>query len=95
MKQEGEPAPDSLALFEQHLHELYTDFKRRVDPQEWKMLANLDYIWDVGAQGERFDALIRFLGEHRHMPASVWKVLDELFLIRENLSTGMTTLTMN
>lgn len=87
-KQEGEPAPDSLALFEQHLHELYTDFKRRVDPQEWKMLANQDYIWDVGAQGERFDALIRFLDEHRHMPANVWKVLDELFLIRENFEHG-------
>lgn len=76
---------DPMELFERHLHELYDDIHRRVDPEEWRNhLANQDYMWDVGGQYERFDLLMSFLDEHRHLPHPVWIVLDDLFSMTES-----------
>lgn len=80
-----EEGPDPLELFERHLLELYDDIHRRSDPQEWRnQLANQDYMWDVGAKYERFDRLMWFLDDHRHLPHQVWMVLDDLFMITES-----------
>ncbi|AWB44911.1 hypothetical protein DCC85_12230 [Paenibacillus sp. CAA11] len=82
------PSPSLSQDFWQKLMELYEDFDRRVDPMAWSAMAEHDYLWDINAQEQRFSKLMLFLQDHRYMPVEVWRVLDEMFLIRENFEQG-------
>ncbi|WP_460325348.1 tetratricopeptide repeat protein [Paenibacillus sp. YSY-4.3] len=69
-------------FFEQ-LEELYDDFLRRIDPEQWELLMTNDYMWDMEYQGERLHRLLEFLEEHRHLPRAVWEVLNQSFQLLE------------
>lgn len=44
----------------QHMQELYDDFARRIDRNEWQALMTEDFMWKVEYQKGRLNALIVF-----------------------------------
>ncbi|MUG44300.1 tetratricopeptide repeat protein [Paenibacillus woosongensis] len=86
--QADDPGSSQLKLhpaqvFFEQMEELYDDFLRRVDPEQWKWLMTNDYMWDMEYQGERLYRLLEFLEDHRHLPWAVWEVLNQSFQLLE------------
>ncbi|AZK48541.1 tetratricopeptide repeat protein [Paenibacillus lentus] len=70
-------------VFFEQMEELYDDFPRRIDPEQWKILMASDYMWDMDHQRERLSGLLRFLEKHRHFPRKVWDILNQSFYLLE------------
>lgn len=47
-------------VFFEQMEELYNDFPRRMDPEQWKILMASDYMWGIDHQSERLSGLLRF-----------------------------------
>ncbi|MNH98973.1 DnaJ domain protein [compost metagenome] len=73
-----------VQLLSQRIQELYDDFARRIDPNEWQALMTEDFMWKVEYQKARLNVLILFLEQNHFLPTSVWKVLDMSFGLTEN-----------
>jgi len=63
------------------LEELYNDFKRRMDPDEWKQLFNGLGVSELRTAEKPF---VDFLNEHYVLPFSVWQYLDTEISLRDN-----------
>ncbi|WP_334077791.1 tetratricopeptide repeat protein [Paenibacillus sanfengchensis] len=75
---------NEVQLFFQKMKELYYDFARRIDPQEWNALMADDFLWKVEYHEERLNALILFLEKHQNLPHEVWQILDKCFRLVED-----------
>lgn len=77
-------ALNEVQLFFRQMRELYCDFTRRIDPQEWNALMADDFLWKVEYQEERLNVLMLFLEKHQNLPHEVWKILDRSFHLVED-----------
>lgn len=80
---EAEPERHPAQMFFERMEELYDDFLRRIDPEEWNTLMTNDYMWNMEYQRERLNGLLYFLEDHRHLPRAVWEILDQSFQLLE------------
>lgn len=64
--------------------ELYEDFYRRIDLEEWEALFEDDICYDLEMEEEVRKAFLVFLMEHYHLPSTVWKLIDRTFRIVDN-----------
>lgn len=76
-----ESPPDQV--FFEEMKKLYDDFPRRIDPESWKALMTSDFMWNMEYRNERLGRLLQFLEDHRHLPRTVWEVLDQAFRLLE------------
>ena len=71
------PVDDFISRCEQ----LYNDFYRRIDEQEWEQLFSEDICVSLESGEEVRQRFLVFLMEHFRLPSSVWKKIDHTFLI--------------
>lgn len=74
------PVEDFIFRCEQ----LYNDFYRRIDEQEWELLFSEDICVSLESGEEVRQRFFVFLMEHFRLPASVWKKIDQTFSITGN-----------
>ena len=61
------------------LDELYNDYPRRIDPENWKLLLSEDICQGLDTRPMVEEALLNYLMERYYLPRQVWQVLDEAF----------------
>lgn len=71
------PVDDFISRCEQ----LYNDFYRRIDEQEWEQLFSEDICVSLESGEEVRQRFLVFLMEHFRLPSSVWKKIDHTFMI--------------
>lgn len=74
------PVEDFIFCCEQ----LYNDFYRRIDEQEWESLFSEDICISLESGEEVRQRFLVFLMEHFRLPAAVWKKIDRTFYITGN-----------
>ena len=74
------PVEDFIFRCEQ----LYNDFYRRIDEQEWESLFSEDICISLESGEEVRQRFLVFLMEHFRLPAAVWKKIDRTFFITGN-----------
>lgn len=74
------PAEEFISRCEQ----LYKDFYRRIDEQEWEKLFSEDICISLESGEEVRQRFLVFLMEHFRLPTSVWKKIDQTFSITGN-----------
>ena len=75
------PAEDSL---EYELKELYDDFERRINPEEWKKIFDRDEFISLDTAQEYMDKVFVFLMDYSFVPQQVYKVIEEVFAVTDN-----------
>ena len=66
-----------------YIEELYKDFYRRIDVEEWKELFNRDEFVSLDTSEDAFKVLMKFLMENFYIPQTIWKLLVETFDIKD------------
>ena len=74
------PVEDFIFRCEQ----LYNDFYRRIDEQEWESLFSEDICISLESGEEVRQRFLVFLMEHFRLPSEVWKKIDRTFSITGN-----------
>ncbi|MBQ7562786.1 MAG: hypothetical protein IJT16_02220 [Lachnospiraceae bacterium] len=70
------------------LTEVYNDFKKRTDPEQWRELLSDELCEKLDTKPLVLERLLAFLWDHYYIPQAVWKVLDlhfDLLANREEL----------
>lgn len=70
---------EDIRLFLKEAEELYRNFNRRIQPQQWQNLLSLPVCQDLESQKEAGWALLGFLMDHIHLPHSCYQVFDQFF----------------
>lgn len=70
---------DPVGQWEKELTELYGDFPRRIDTQQWKALLDRELCQAPDSRLRVEETLLNFLMKHYRLPRRVWQVLDETF----------------
>lgn len=70
---------EEVRSFLKSAEELYQDFGRRIQPQQWQELLSLPVCRDLESQKEAGWALLGFLMDHFHLPHSCYQVFDQVF----------------
>lgn len=68
-----------LQDFLKEANELYKDYRRRIDINEWKNLLASPVCVDLETQEEAGWALISFLMDHIHLPHCIYQEMDRVF----------------
>jgi len=77
----------SLDLWLDQIDSLYQDISRRWDTEAWKPLLNNPLCEDLDTSFQTREALLRFLMDHIYLPQPVFRLLDDVFQIKEDLDT--------
>ncbi len=80
---EVEVAPDRNKEFLDRLEELYNDFFRRIDINNWYELMNSDLTWDFYNRLYFRRMVVDFLSAHYFLPQNIWKFLDGIIHFEE------------
>lgn len=64
------------------IRELYNDFERRIDLNEWKLLFDRNEFVSLDTSDEACRLLLTFLMTNIHLPRSVWSYIVEMLDIR-------------
>lgn len=64
--------------------ELYSDFERRLKPEEWAEVLNCEFCISLETTDVACEKLLAYLMDHYRMPDTVWKCIDSVFDIVEN-----------
>ncbi len=75
------PAEGSL---EYELKELYDDFERRINIDEWKQILDRDEFVSLDTAQEYRDKVLVFLMDYSLVPQQVYKLVEEEFAVKEN-----------
>lgn len=78
-KQSTVPEMTPLELFMQRVEEVYNDFRRRRDIEEWRELIKDEVCVRLDYEDETCAALLTFLANHYYLPKSVWALLNGHF----------------
>lgn len=70
---------EDVRLFLRAAEELYRDFGRRIQPNQWEGLLSLPVCRDLESQKEVSMAFLGFLMDHFHLPHSCYQVFDQTF----------------
>ncbi|MBP3413418.1 MAG: tetratricopeptide repeat protein [Oscillospiraceae bacterium] len=70
---------DPVGQWEKQLCELYGDFRRRIDPQQWRPLLEQELCQAPDTRLRVEETLLKFLMKHYRLPQRVWQLLDETF----------------
>lgn len=76
-EEEREVTP--VTLWIDKVREVYYDFGKRVNPDEWKQLLADDVCFALDTRSDAEKALLEFFMEQYFLPQSIWHVLDEHF----------------
>ena len=68
-----------MAAFLLRLEEVYADFARRSDTEEWKELLKDDLCQRLDLEDETGSAILTFLMKHYYLPQEVWNLLNSHF----------------
>ncbi|MBT5228802.1 MAG: tetratricopeptide repeat protein [Methylococcales bacterium] len=73
--------PDaSLAeLFLHEMTELYLDYPRRIDVNEWHALFQSEVLWRLEVKSQLHFQVFHFVAHHSYLPSDVWQVLEAQF----------------
>lgn len=74
------PKKDSL---EYELQELYNDFERRINPEEWKKIFDRDEFISLDTAQEYRDKVLVFLMDYSLVPQQVYILVSEFFNVVE------------
>lgn len=86
-RQKEDEKEKRLSLVEDFIfrcEQLYNDFYRRIDEQEWESLFSEDICISLESGEEVRQRFLVFLMEHFRLPAAVWKKIDRTFSITGN-----------
>ncbi len=67
-----------------YLSELYSDFGRRINPDEWQKVLNRDEFISLDTSDYAKNVLLEFIMEKNYLPHDVFKLIAENLDIREN-----------
>ena len=82
-----EEEPENLSPAEEFIsrcEQLYKDFYRRIDEQEWEKLFSEDICISLESGEEVRQRFLVFLMENFRLPSPVWKKIDQTFSITGN-----------
>ena len=76
-----EPVADEspLGIWTRKLDELYNNYSRRINAENWKTLLSEDICQGLDTRPMVEEALLNYLMERYYLPRQVWQVLDEAF----------------
>ncbi len=77
---ENAPAEGSL---EYEFRELYNDYERRIQPEEWQTLFDRDEFVSLDTAQESRDKLFTFLMDYSFIPQQVYQLLVDTFNVKE------------
>ena len=63
--------------FLKELNDIYYDYKRRIDPEEWKKLLSGDALFCLDTHEETEEGIMTFLMSHHFIPGVVWGVITD------------------
>ena len=69
-----------ISIWEKHINNLYNDFSKRIQPENWQELLSDDACTALDTRPLAEAALLKFLMQNYYIPQSVWQVLDNAFL---------------
>ena len=81
-KERPEEEKSAVDLFVDRCQEVYEDFSRRVNPEEWAMLFDDPVCGSLETESAARHAFLTFLMEHFHFPFEIWKEIDRHFRIQ-------------
>ncbi|HEX3046264.1 MAG TPA: J domain-containing protein [Bacillota bacterium] len=65
--------------FLEKIEQLYHDFFRRIELENWQALFNSIDIWNINIRNQLSNALLVFFIEHHHLPVYIWDYIDGYF----------------
>ncbi len=69
--------------WKKRLNNIYEDFRKRIDENEWKKLFEDDLCISLDTRGEMEETLLRFLMDHFFLPQKIWQLMDKEFRFEE------------
>ena len=76
-----------MDVFIARMEEVYNDFNRRCDIEEWKGLLKDELCMRLDLEDETGDAILVFLMNHYYLPHPVWVLLNNHFEWNDNIET--------
>ncbi len=77
------PVKDELKDIYFELDDLYKDYQRRIDEENWIEIFNRDEFISLDSSSDAFEMLIRFLMINFLLPHNIWKVIVDNFDIKK------------
>ncbi|MBQ9279047.1 MAG: tetratricopeptide repeat protein [Lachnospiraceae bacterium] len=80
------PVKDELKDIYFELDDLYKDYQRRIDEENWIEIFNRDEFVSLDSSSDAFEMLIRFLMINFLLPHNIWKIVVDTFDIKKRKS---------
>ena len=74
-----QPAREDPTQIFSLMEELYSDFFRRIEIDNWKSILESDLFWDIGLRARIKSMILHFFAEHPALPKAVWILMDKEF----------------
>ena len=85
-KQQPAPADESpLGRWAAQMEQVYADFARRIDPEEWRRLCGQEAAFSLASRSAARDRLLEYFTSNYYLPHTVWQVLEEHFAFLQDL----------
>ncbi|MBP3415143.1 MAG: tetratricopeptide repeat protein [Clostridia bacterium] len=75
-----------IGLWMQKVRAVYNEYFRRLDIEEWRQLLSDDVCIALNYRLSARDALMEFFTENEYLPQNIWRLLDNHFSLKENVS---------
>ena len=80
---EEDEEKDETDLWVEEIKEVYENYSRRINPEEWEKIFNKDVCNSLDTQDIAAEKLLVFMMDNYFMPYFVWNQIEEIFGIRE------------
>lgn len=77
------PVKDELREVYYELDNLYKDYPRRIDEENWREIFNRDEFISLDSSSDAFEMLIRFLMINFLLPHNIWEIIVDTFDIKK------------
>lgn len=77
--QVGNVSEDLVDKFMNRVHEIYNDFFKRIDVNNWRALLEDETFWRLGIKRTLNFNMLEFLMDNYNLPQNVWHLLNEYF----------------
>lgn len=74
---------DLVDNFMNKVHEIYNDFFKRIDVNNWRTLLDDETFWNLGIKKALSFNMLEFLMDNYHLPQEVWILLNDYFFWAE------------
>jgi len=82
-----EDKSDPVALFLVQLKEVYNNFERRCNVEEWKLLLSNEACIRLDLEDNTSEQILNFLTNHYYLPKEIWQLLIKYFGWETNASS--------